>query len=334
LDKVGEGSGERERKFGNVLVPPQPTPKDKFASKPNQPREKPSEKASETPSEKPSEKSCEEPHPKPKSRSIRFHCEFCGKGGHKRAFCFKRKREERMEKEWANKDKYHPSDGVLEPRVQLPRAKVSVRSVRAWGERKAVGGAAAQVTPVRPVWGTGQTGAGLDRQQFGFCARTGARVVSGGRGSSGWSRKFAGGQFARHSTPRAQYGDGRIRSFERRGGTVHGFSFVVLVLLQVERFGYLMVVTLVVFVEVALVGKMVWFVLTPLLSKWLGTGFTLLELTPVLSRLLALALGFELQVDGPENIWLISGGGSPASYPGGDMEVHHFRGWWTRMSDF
>jgi hypothetical protein len=91
------------------------------------------------------------------------------------------------------------------------------------------------------------------------------------------------------------------------GGTVHRLSFVVLVLLQVERVGYLMVVTVVVFVEVALVGKMVWFVLTPLSSKWLGTGFTLLELTQVLSRLLALALGFELQVDGPENIWLISG---------------------------
>jgi 1-acyl-sn-glycerol-3-phosphate acyltransferase len=70
-----------------------------------------------------------------------------------------------------------------------------------------------------------------------------------------------------------------------------------------------MVVTVVVFVEVALVGKMVWFVLTPLSSKWLGTGFTLLELTSVLSRLLALALalGFELQVDGSENIWLLSG---------------------------
>jgi hypothetical protein len=82
----------------------------------------------------------------------------------------------------------------------------------------------------------------------------------------------------------------------RRGGTVHVFSFVVLVLLQVERFGYLMVVTVVVFVEIALVGNMVWFVLTPLSSKWLGTGFTHLELTPVLSRLLALALalGFEL----------------------------------------
>jgi hypothetical protein len=99
LDKVGEGSDERERIFGNVSVPPQPTHKDKFASKPNQPREKPSEKASETPSEKPSEKSCEEPHPKPKPRSIRFHCEFCGKDGHKRAFCFKRKHEERMAKE-------------------------------------------------------------------------------------------------------------------------------------------------------------------------------------------------------------------------------------------
>jgi hypothetical protein len=92
-----------------------------------------------------------------------------------------------------------------------------------------------------------------------------------------------------------------------RGGTVHRLSFVVLVLLQAERVGSLVVVTVVVFVEVALVGRMVWFVLTPLSSKWLGTGFTLLELTPVLSRLLALALGFELQVDGSDNIWLISG---------------------------
>jgi hypothetical protein len=65
-----------------------------------------------------------------------------------------------------------------------------------------------------------------------------------------------------------------------RGGTVHELFFVVLVLLQVERVGSLVVV----FVEVALVGKMVWFVLTPLSSKWLGTGFTLLVLTPVLWR--------------------------------------------------
>jgi hypothetical protein len=102
-------------------------------------------------------------------------------------------------------------------------------------------------------------------------------------------------------------GMGGVVALRRRGGMVHRLSFVVLVLLQAERVGSLRVVTVVVFVEVALVGEMVWFVLTPLSSKWLGTGFTLLELTPVFSRLLALALGFELQVDGPENIWLISG---------------------------
>jgi hypothetical protein len=74
-------------------------------------------------------------------------------------------------------------------------------------------------------------------------------------------------------------GMGRSVALRWRGGTVHGLSFVVLVLLQVERVGSLIVVTVMVFVEVALVGKMVWIVLTPLLSKWLGTGFTLLVLT-------------------------------------------------------
>jgi hypothetical protein len=43
-------------------------------------------------------------------------------------------------------------------------------------------------------------------------------------------------------------------------------------------------------VAVALIG---WFLLTPLLSKWLGTGLTLLVLTLVLSQLLPLALGFD-----------------------------------------
>jgi hypothetical protein len=71
-----------------------------------------------------------------------------------------------------------------------------------------------------------------------------------------------------------------------------------------------MVVTLVVFVEVVSVGKMVWFVLTPLLSKWLGTGFTLLVLTPVLSHLFAHVLIFEFQVGDLKNIWLIEYGSS------------------------
>jgi hypothetical protein len=64
-----------------------------------------------------------------------------------------------------------------------------------------------------------------------------------------------------------------------RGGTVHGLPFVVLVLLLLEMDGSLIVVIVVVFVEVALVGQMFWIVLTPLLSKWLSTGFTLLVLT-------------------------------------------------------
>jgi hypothetical protein len=247
-NKVGEGSGE------NILEPPKTHHKNDFPPKPTNLRNrldttpappvfptpindlqkpikfvstsgkvffgKESEKASE---EKPveelsREKPCEQPQPKPKPKLVRFHCGYCGRDGHKDEFCFKRKREERMAKEWANKDQYHPFDGVLEPHVHMPRAKASVRTVQAWGERKAVGGAAVQDTPVRPVWGTGQTGAGLDRQQFEFRARTGARVVSEGRGSGGWAREFVGGQVARHSPPRVHYGDGRSRSFDMERG--------------------------------------------------------------------------------------------------------------------
>jgi hypothetical protein len=93
-----------------------------------------------------------------------------------------------------------------------------------------------------------------------------------------------------------------------RGGTVHGFPFIVLVLLQLERDGSLIVVTMVVFMEVALAGKMVWIVLTPLLSKWLDTSFTVLVQTPVLSRLFAHVLIFEFQVGDLKNIWLIDSG--------------------------
>jgi hypothetical protein len=189
-NKVGEESGE------NIPEPPKTHHKNDFPPKPNHLRNrldttpappvfpthtndlqkpikfvstsekvffgKESEKASEEkPVEKLSgEKPSEQLQPKPKPKLVRFHYGYCGRHGHKDEFCFKRKLEERMAKEWANTDKYHPSDGVLEPRVQMPRDKVSVRTVRAWGERKAVGGVAAQATPVRPVRGTGQTGEG------------------------------------------------------------------------------------------------------------------------------------------------------------------------------
>jgi hypothetical protein len=68
---------------------------------------------------------------------------------------------------------------------------------------------------------------------------------------------------------------------------VHGLPFMVLVLLQLERVGFLVVVTMVVFVEVALVGKLFWI---------------------VLSRLFAHVLVFEFQVGDLKNIWLIDSG--------------------------
>jgi preprotein translocase subunit SecY len=68
------------------------------------------------------------------------------------------------------------------------------------------------------------------------------------------------------------------------------------------------VVPVVVFVVVALIGTMIWFVLTPLWSKWLGTGFTLLVLTRVQSRLFTHVLIFEFQVGDLRNVWLIDSG--------------------------
>jgi hypothetical protein len=51
-------------------------------------------------------------------------------------------------------------------------------------------------------------------------------------------------------------GMGGVVALRRRGGTVHGSSFMVLVLLQAARGGFLGVVTEVVFVVVVMVRKM------------------------------------------------------------------------------
>jgi hypothetical protein len=253
--KVGEGSGE------NIPEPPKTHHKNDFPPKPNHLRNrldttpappvfpsptndlqksikfvsnsgkvffgKESEKAGE---EKPVEKSSgeqpsEQPQSKPKPKLVRFHCGYCGRDGHKDEFCFKRKREERMAKEWANKDKYHPSSGVLEPRVQMPKAKASVRIVPAWGERKSVGGVVGGVKPIRPVLEPVRPVWGLQSGKFGFRAREESRSVSGGRGSGGWSRESLGGQFARRSPSRVQYGCGRSRSFEVERRDDPRFSF-------------------------------------------------------------------------------------------------------------
>jgi hypothetical protein len=72
---------------------------------------------------------------------------------------------------------------------------------------------------------------------------------------------------------------GGVVALRWRGGMVKCLPLVVFVLLQLEGIGSLAVVTVVVFVVVTFIGVMIWFVLTPLWSKWLGTGFTLLVLT-------------------------------------------------------
>jgi hypothetical protein len=86
-------------------------------------------------------------------------------------------------------------------------------------------------------------------------------------------------------------GMGGVVALRWRGGTVHYLRFEVLVI-RLERVGSLIVVTMMVFVEVVSIGEMLWSVLTPLWSKWLGIGFTLLVLTLVLSRLFTHVLTF------------------------------------------
>jgi hypothetical protein len=132
-NKVGEGSGESD-----IPEPPKTHHKNTFIPKPNHLRnqldttpaplvfppqndnfqklikfksvlwneffgkkgEKPSEeKLSE---EKPEPKENPKPKPKPKL----FYCEHCGRDGHLAEFCFRRKHEERLARELANKDRY------------------------------------------------------------------------------------------------------------------------------------------------------------------------------------------------------------------------------------
>jgi hypothetical protein len=61
--------------------------------------------------EKPKEKTSEQPQPKPKPKPIQFHCGYCGRDGRTEEFCFKRK--------WANKDRYHPFNGVAVPHMKF-----------------------------------------------------------------------------------------------------------------------------------------------------------------------------------------------------------------------
>jgi hypothetical protein len=93
--------------------------------------EKPSE-------EKPSEEKLEpKENPKSKPKPKPFHCEHCGRDGHLAEFCFRRKHEERLARELANKDRYCPSRGVPKPRL-VPRGEGMVRTIHPRGRREFV----------------------------------------------------------------------------------------------------------------------------------------------------------------------------------------------------
>jgi hypothetical protein len=76
------------------------------------------------------ERNHEQPQLKPKPKLVWFHVDYCGRDGHKGEFCFKKKCEERITKEWPNKDRYNPSHGVPESRMPLPRGKAIVHTTR------------------------------------------------------------------------------------------------------------------------------------------------------------------------------------------------------------
>jgi hypothetical protein len=222
-NKVCEGSDENEGKIGDIPETPKTHHKNAFVPKLNHLRnrldktpappvfppqtdnfQKPIKfksvleneffgKKGEKPSEeKPDPKENPKPKPKPKP----FHCEHYGRDGHLAEFCFRRKREERLARELANKDRYLPSRGVPEPRL-MPRGEGMVRTIYPRERREFV----PRGEPPH---------------------REGGRCVGFGRG------EFAGRSFARG---KYEYG-GTITALGPRGATDHGHPFVVRVVLQ------------------------------------------------------------------------------------------------------
>jgi hypothetical protein len=56
-----------------------------------------------------------------------------------------------MAKEWANKDRYHPSHCVPEPSMPLPKGKDFVCKVPAWGDEKSRSRSGGLERAVRPA---------------------------------------------------------------------------------------------------------------------------------------------------------------------------------------
>jgi hypothetical protein len=56
-----------------------------------------------------------------------------------------------MAKEWANKDRYNPSHGVLEPHMPLPKGKGFMCKVLAWGNERSFSRGGGLERAVRPA---------------------------------------------------------------------------------------------------------------------------------------------------------------------------------------
>jgi hypothetical protein len=63
-----------------------------------------------------------------------------------------------MAKEWANKDRYHPSHGVPEPCMPLPMGKGFVHKFLAWGDDRSRSRGGGLQRAVRLARHGGQTG--------------------------------------------------------------------------------------------------------------------------------------------------------------------------------
>jgi hypothetical protein len=216
---VGEGSGDNEGNIDDIPEPPKTYHKNADAPKPNPLRnqldttaappvfppqidnfQKPIKFKSDLGNEffgKKGEKLSEEkPDPKEKPKPKLFHCEHCGMDGHLAEFCFRRKCEERLTRELANKDRYRPSRGVLAPRL-VPRGEGMVHTI-------------------------------CPRKRCEFVPRGEPPHREGGRHVG-----FGHGEFAGRSSARGQYEyGGTIAALGPRGATDHCLSFMVRVVLQ------------------------------------------------------------------------------------------------------
>jgi hypothetical protein len=116
----------------------------------------------------------------------------------------------------ANKDKYHPSHGVPEPRMPLPKGKGFGYTVPAWRDRRAsgVGKSVGRGPRARPARVTSQTSARQIAGEFGFRGHDARGFSPFSRGTDCRYLESGGVEFPGRSPPRDQYEFGRGHSFE------------------------------------------------------------------------------------------------------------------------